>query len=144
MSEKEEQPPSNPNFGYPPVSGYEPPPPYAQEDHTKFDHGNTPAGGQSPFQPSPAQPPYSQGPFPSKILLFYCSTIVVTLENFLDSYPPAAPTMTTVIVSHSPTVVGPYPVNCQCPNCNAHILTETRPATGTITWLVCAGCLLFG
>ncbi len=50
--------------------------------------------------------------------------------------------MTTVILT-SP-VLGPYPQNMACPKCQAQIVTETRPMSGLLTWLVAGGLCLVG
>lgn len=53
-----------------------------------------------------------------------------------------------VIYSHS-TVnqiqFGPYPMRYTCPNCNAHVMTETHSTPGLLTWILSGAlCVLAG
>ncbi|VDP09026.1 unnamed protein product [Soboliphyme baturini] len=57
-------------------------------------------------------------------------------------YPQPAQYETTVIIT-APTL-GPGPTNVQCPHCTSMVLTETIPTAGTLSWLICILCLIFG
>jgi len=122
---------------YPPAGQYpEPPPPYpASGQDGPYAPGSYPAGGpysapSGPYSaPSGQYYPPPQGPPPTTAY-----------------YPPSSgtTTTTTVIVAGPGFGFGPHPVNTQCPNCHAQILTETRAQSGTLTWLICLCCVFFG
>ncbi|KAI6231579.1 Lipopolysaccharide-induced tumor necrosis factor-alpha factor-like protein [Aphelenchoides besseyi] len=39
---------------------------------------------------------------------------------------------------------GPRPVNVTCPHCGHQVITQVRYTPGLLTWLICAGCVIFG
>lgn len=49
-----------------------------------------------------------------------------------QSQPMIIYTNTTV----SPVQFGPYPMRFTCPNCNAHVMTETHSAPGLLTYIL--------
>ncbi|KFD45159.1 hypothetical protein M513_13964, partial [Trichuris suis] len=45
------------------------------------------------------------------------------------------------------TVIPPFgadPVHVQCANCGSMVTTEVKPVAGTLSWVLCMTCALFG
>lgn len=97
----------------------------------------------------PAQDPQISAPPPG---YFESQAPPVQLRS-KDNYGPSAPapapglnppggtiiyTSTTV----SPPSFGPYPMRYTCPNCNAHVMTETSSTPGALTYIL-SGALCF-
>lgn len=62
----------------------------------------------------------------------------------LHTSPPMQPrgTQQPMIIYQANTTVqfGPYPMRYTCPNCNAHVMTETQSIPGSLTYIL-SGCL---
>lgn len=48
------------------------------------------------------------------------------------------------VVYLSPNAFGPRPTNVICPHCQHQVLTNTRPVSGLLTWLLCLLLIIFG
>jgi lipopolysaccharide-induced tumor necrosis factor-alpha factor len=67
-------------------------------------------------------------------------------------YQGAAPPMyAQTMYTAQPVIIAPYtmgfsenPMQMQCPNCHARILTRVSYKNGALTWLICGGLCLFG
>jgi len=130
MSEKPY--PTNPAAG--PYS--EPPPPYpasSQPQHFPINQDVPQFGGGYPPMSSVPMPPPGQYYAPPQ-----------QGPPTTTYYPPTTTTTTTVIMAGPGFGLGPHPINTQCPNCHAQVLTETRAQAGTLTWLICICCVFFG
>uniref|UniRef100_A0A5S6QWG0 LITAF domain-containing protein n=1 Tax=Trichuris muris TaxID=70415 RepID=A0A5S6QWG0_TRIMR len=55
---------------------------------------------------------------------------------------PPQPPMTTVVTVIPP--FGPDPVHVQCSSCGSMVVTELKPVAGTLSWVLCMTCALFG
>lgn len=55
------------------------------------------------------------------------------------------PTPMIIYSNPSATQFGPYPMRFTCPNCNAHVMTETHSTPGLLTWILSGAiCCLAG
>ena len=54
------------------------------------------------------------------------------------------PTGTQFVVSPASMIYGDISLQCICPNCHQMIYTRVEKRTGLVSWLACAGILLFG
>ncbi|KRZ51341.1 Lipopolysaccharide-induced tumor necrosis factor-alpha factor -like protein [Trichinella nativa] len=56
--------------------------------------------------------------------------------------PPPLHTIPTVIAVTAP--LGAEPVTVQCVSCHAVVTTETKLVAGSLAWILCVTCLIFG
>lgn len=103
--------------------------------------GPQPQQDQSYYMPPPGYSPPGQEPPSSQT----CDSNFATAPpppgihaNRQQPQPMIIYTNTTV----APAQFGPYPMRYTCPNCNAHVMTETHSTPGLLTYIL-SGALCF-
>lgn len=98
-----------------------------------------PAQNISSYPPPPCYSPPGQDP----------PVQLQTKDNYSASAPPPPgihtqqqPTIIYTSTTVSPPTFGPYPMRYTCPNCNAHVMTETNSTPGALTYIL-SGTLCF-
>uniref|UniRef100_A0A914V6Q3 LITAF domain-containing protein n=1 Tax=Plectus sambesii TaxID=2011161 RepID=A0A914V6Q3_9BILA len=110
-----------------------------------FEAGQAPQGGHNDGA-HPPPPPYSEATNAAS----YPSLPVNMGIPQQPPYPPAptsfAPmvtTTTTNVIISRPTF-GPFPVEMDCPYCQAHVVTSTQHIPGALPWIIFAICFVLG